>query len=112
MRFGPAAFHAAAPVFFTVTGTVYVPPAIIGGIAVTLTCATYGASAVMAIGFDGPIQVTPSFTSAKRSMYAPGVAGSTTVAVTVRAVVGATSAPSAVRTPSHRTAAVPVGSYQ
>src|SRR5690348_17151348 len=92
--------------------TVYVPPAIIGGTAFAVTCATYAACARTGSGMLGGNQDTPSFTSAKRCWYCAGSFGTMTLAVIVFATVGATSPPSGVRTPSHATTTFPVASYQ
>src|SRR6185503_16082845 len=54
---------------------------------------------------------TPSFTSAKRSRYAPGTGGAVTVEVTVADVFGSTAAASFVRGPSQSTV-LPDASYQ
>src|ERR1051326_5728801 len=112
IAFAPAAFHAAAPVFFRFAATVYVPPAIMGGTAVALICSTYAACARTGIGTLGGNQVTPSLTSAKRSWYCAGSFGTSTFAVTVFDAVGAMSPPSPVRIPSHATTVWPVASYQ
>src|SRR5688572_33289062 len=105
MLFGAAAFHAAAPAFFRTSGTSYVPPAMSDGSVGGVTVATNPASALIGSGLLGGNHATPSFTSAKRSRYEPGVAGAVTVALTVRDAVGSTAAPSGVRGPSHRTVA-------
>src|SRR5437867_895609 len=79
----------------------------VGGV----TAAMKPASAVIASGLLGGNHATPSFTSAKRSRYAPGTGGAVTVAVIVREVLGSTAASSLVRGPSHRTV-LPEASYQ
>src|SRR5206468_11444064 len=79
----------------------------VGGV----TAATKPASAVIGSALLGGNHATPSFTSAKRSRYAPGTGGAATVAVIVRAVPGSTAASSLVRGPSHRTV-LPEASYQ
>ena len=94
------------------TGTVYVPPAIIGGTDAAVIWATNGASAETTIGALGGNQATPSFTSAKRSVYGPGFGGMVTFAFTVLLAAGATFSPSGVRTPSQIIATLPPASYQ
>src|SRR5438046_329985 len=79
----------------------------VGGV----TAAMKPASAVIGSGLLGGNHATPSFTSAKRSRYAPGTGGAVTVAVIVREVLGSTAASSLVRGPSHRTV-LPEASYQ
>src|SRR5678816_3572458 len=76
-----------------------------------VTAATNPASALMEIGLLGGNHATPSFTSAKRSRYAPGTGGAVTVDVTVADVFGSTGAASFVRGPSQRTM-LPDASYQ
>src|SRR6266851_1341812 len=111
MRFAPVAVHATAPLLRMFTVTLYEPPAIIAGSAGGVTAATYAASAFTGCGPLGGNQATPSFTSAKRSVYAPGVSGAVIPAFTVRAPFAGTSAPRAVRAPS-QTTALPLASYQ
>src|SRR3989442_15841435 len=79
----------------------------VGGV----TAAMKPASAVIGSGLLGGNHATPSFTSAKRSRYAPGAGGAVTVAVIVRVVFGSTAASSLVRGPSQRTV-LPEASYQ
>src|SRR5207249_4431530 len=79
----------------------------VGGV----TTATKPASALIGSGLLGGNHATPSFTSAKRSRYAPGTGGAVTVAVIVRDVFGSTAASSFVRGPSQRTV-LPEASYQ
>src|SRR5438309_1011507 len=79
----------------------------VGGV----TTAMKPASAVIGNGLLGGNHATPSFTSAKRSKYAPGTGGAVTVAVIVRDVFGSTAASSFVRGPSQRTV-LPEASYQ
>src|ERR1700716_3441449 len=79
----------------------------VGGV----TVAMKPASAVIGSGLLGGNHATPSFTSAKRSRYAPGVGGAVMVAVMVREAVGSTGVSSLVRGPSQRTV-FPPASYQ
>src|SRR5438132_8432849 len=79
----------------------------VGGV----TAAMKPASALIGSGLLGGNHATPSFTSAKRSRYAPGTGGAVTVAVIVREVFGSTAASSLVRGPSQRTV-FPEASYQ
>src|SRR5258706_25892 len=111
MRLGPVAFHAAAPALRMLTVTVYEPPAIIAGSVGAVTVATYAASAFTGCGPLGGNQATPSFTSARRSVYGPGAFGAVTAALSVRACAGGTAAPRAVRAPSQPTG-TPAASYQ
>src|SRR5688572_15267821 len=111
MLFGAPAFHVAAPAFLSTSGTSYVPPAMSDGSVGGVTVATNPASALIGRGLLGGNHATPSFTSAKRRRYEPGVAGAVTVALIVRDCVGSTAAPSGVRGPSHMTVP-PCASYQ
>src|ERR1700716_1670787 len=79
----------------------------VGGV----TDAMKPASAVIGSGLLGGNHAMPSFTSAKRSRYAPGVGGAVTIAVTVRDAVGSSGVASLVRGPSQRTV-FPPASYQ
>src|SRR5207244_3356222 len=79
----------------------------VGGV----TAAMKPASALIGSGLLGGNHATPSFTSAKRSRYAPGAGGAVTVAVIVREVFGSTAASSLMRGPSQRTV-LPEASYQ
>src|SRR2546428_12388326 len=79
----------------------------VGGV----TAAMKPASAVIGSGLLGGNHATPSFTSAKRSRYAPGAGGAVTVAVVVREGFGSIAATSFVRGPSQRTA-LPAASFQ
>src|SRR2546427_406538 len=79
----------------------------VGGV----TAAMKPASAAIGSGLLGGNHAMPSFTSAKRSRYAPGAGGAVTVAVIVREVFGSIAASSFVRGPSQRTV-LPEASYQ
>src|SRR3981081_10992 len=79
----------------------------VGGV----TAALNPAGAVSGNGLLGGNHATPSFTSAKRSRYAPGVGGAVMIAVTGRDAVGSTGVSSLVRGPSQRTV-LPPASYQ
>src|SRR5438094_9426549 len=79
----------------------------VGGV----TTATKPESAVIGSGLLGGNHAMPSFTSAKRSRYAPGAGGAVTVAVVVRAAFGSIAASCFVRGPSQSTVS-PEGSYQ
>src|SRR4029078_12714614 len=97
----PVSLAAPARFFLRTMARSYVPPAMNDGSVGGVTAATKPASAVMAIGLLGGNHATPSFTSAKRSRYAPGTGGAVTMEVTVADVFGSTGAASLVRGPSH-----------
>src|SRR5712692_2773451 len=110
----PVAFHGWLPVLVSVTATCSVFPAgaDAGGAGTAYVAVNVAGCTVIESAALGANQATPSFTSAKRSVYEPGSCGAATVAATVRCAFGATSAPSGERRPSHTIAVAPLASYQ
>src|SRR5690242_184363 len=104
----PPAFHVWLPVFVSVTGIWSAAPAgaACGAApaATTYVATRFTGWTVMRIGALAGNQVTPSFTSANRRRYWPGVVGASTFAVTARRpCVGTSGGASGVRTPSQTT---------